>query len=311
MKPIGLFTADIHLSHKPPKARACEHNWYRCMKRYLGELKEIVDYWSEQANQPVPLFYAGDIFDHWDAPAQLINFAIENLPKGYAIPGQHDLPYHNDKLLFKSAYWTLVKAGTLYEVPSDGRLFPKMFVSGFGWKKPILRGLDDPGGIKVALLHKYLWSVPETGHGKAAEKDNVSNLPVEALSYDFIFSGDNHIPFTAVCSNTTVVNCGSFMARNTSQRGYEPAVHVLYDNRDLDTAIIRTARKDRWIDKEEKKQEPKINPKLGKLIKKFSKLSADHVDFYSQIRIALEDESVNEEVKQIVLKGLDAIKRRK
>ena len=99
---IAIFAADLHLSLKAPIWRSTEQDWFEAMLRPLVELRTLATLHN------CPIVYAGDIFDKWNSPPELINFAIEHLPKGHAIPGQHDLPLHNYEDIRKSAYWTLV-----------------------------------------------------------------------------------------------------------------------------------------------------------------------------------------------------------
>ena len=102
---IAIVCSDIHLSHKPPLARSGEPDWYVAMARPLNELRGL------HSDYGVPVVIAGDIFDRWNSPPELIRFALDNLPKGaWVIPGQHDLPYHDYGALNRSALGVLIKA---------------------------------------------------------------------------------------------------------------------------------------------------------------------------------------------------------
>ena len=54
------------------------------MQRSLEQIRDL------QKEFDCPVICAGDIFDKWNSPPELINFAYDNLPEIYAIPGQHD-----------------------------------------------------------------------------------------------------------------------------------------------------------------------------------------------------------------------------
>ena len=86
---LGIIVSDLHLRHKPAKARSDDKPWYRAMLRALNEVRHVRD---EVGGE---LFYPGDIFHSPEEPVELVNFAIDNLLPGYGIPGQHDLPFHN------------------------------------------------------------------------------------------------------------------------------------------------------------------------------------------------------------------------
>ena len=99
---IAVCCSDIHLSHRPPKLREAEPNWYAAQARVLSQVRAVVE------THKCPLIVAGDVFDEgWRAhkcPPELVNFAIRHLPVCYAVPGQHDLPHHRYADVDKSAY---------------------------------------------------------------------------------------------------------------------------------------------------------------------------------------------------------------
>src|SRR5690606_2165772 len=53
----ALLVADIHLSHRPPIARAAEPDWYAAMERQLFQLRYLSDHYR------APVICAGDVFD--------------------------------------------------------------------------------------------------------------------------------------------------------------------------------------------------------------------------------------------------------
>ena len=86
--PIAVAISDVHLSHTPPPARSEEPDWYEAMRRPLKQVEYIA------RRNEVPIICAGDLFHRWWSPPPLVNFAIKTCPKMFAIPGQHDLQYH-------------------------------------------------------------------------------------------------------------------------------------------------------------------------------------------------------------------------
>ena len=98
-KPVALVCSDIHLCHTRPTSRSAEPDWYEAMARRLHQVDEIASY------QQVPVLCAGDVFDRWNSPPELINFAIKNMPPMWAVPGQHDLPHHRLDEVHRSGLW--------------------------------------------------------------------------------------------------------------------------------------------------------------------------------------------------------------
>ena len=54
---VALFCADLHLSDKPPIARAQEEDWNYCQKEVLLEINVLAD------KHNCDVYVAGDIFD--------------------------------------------------------------------------------------------------------------------------------------------------------------------------------------------------------------------------------------------------------
>jgi hypothetical protein len=216
---LAILISDIHLSMLPPVARSVEPDWFDAMKRPLSEIVDL------SIKYDCPVVCAGDIFHKWNSPAELINFALEHLPRLYAVPGQHDLSHHRYETIKKTSYWTLVEAGKIINLPHNEPVDLKngLVLWGFPWgselfpKKPTL---EDK--IHLAVVHKYVWT---NGHGYVgASKDNLSKNLKELLhGYDFLHFGDNHSGFL----KHKLFNAGALLRRRSDERDYRPHVGLL------------------------------------------------------------------------------------
>lgn len=189
-KVIAVLCADIHLSLKPPVARSEEPDWFEAMKRPLQELSNLAD------EHHAPIICAGDVFDNWYCSPELINFALQHLPKMYAIPGQHDLPLHNYDLIYKSAFWTLVETEKVQLLePNHPYRVGKTILYGFPYGFPI-KPLKNPEKdfLHIAVIHDYLW-IEGSSYPNAPTEKNVSKTYKNFVGYDVIISGDNHQSF--------------------------------------------------------------------------------------------------------------------
>jgi len=220
---VGILCSDIHLSLKPPISRAGEPDWFKAMARPLREITEL----ASSREYACPILCAGDIFDKWNSPPELINFAIANLPKMYAVPGQHDLPLHNYQDIHKSAYWTLVEAGVIENLdPEELPLNAGFYIYPFPWGHPITPPSSEDE-MKVAVVHQYIWMDKATSYPGAPEENKLTEGPVNMGGYDVMIFGDNHKGFLTQKGNCTVLNCGGFMRRNADQIDYKPHVGLL------------------------------------------------------------------------------------
>lgn len=230
---VALVVSDLHLWHRPPAFRAAEPDWWAAMRRPLDQLRDD----SRDPNgdgKAVPVVYAGDLFDRWNCPPELVSFAIRNLPWGYAVPGQHDLPWHSYSDVKRSAYWSLVEAGVIENLrPGRPVGVGTVRLHGFPWGVPVAP--PGPNGIclEVAVVHAYCWA-RGCSHPGAREEDNHARWRDRLCGYDVAFFGDNHRGFTRGpkpgAEGAVVVNCGTMMRRKSDEADYAPRFLRLHDD---------------------------------------------------------------------------------
>jgi DNA repair exonuclease SbcCD nuclease subunit len=226
----AIFVSDLHLSATAPLARAAEPDWFAAQQRPLDEIRRLVE-----INDDAPVLYAGDIFDRWNASAETINFALEHLPHGYAVPGQHDLPNHNYNEIERSAYWTLVAAGHIHNVHPDAPVQVKtnrgevLEIHGFPWGvEPVPILSSDYEKICIALCHKYIW-IPGCEYEGASDAGLVSGLQLGG--WDAVAFGDNHCGFDASTHHgVPIINCGGMMRRRINEMEYRPSCGLLHED---------------------------------------------------------------------------------
>lgn len=291
---IGKLISDIHLTLKPPIARAGEKDWLATQAGYLRQVAEL-----EPTNAPIVC--AGDIFDKWNSSAELINFAIANLPFMYAVPGQHDLPYHAYEDKHRGAYWTLVEAGAIanLEPGNPVHLKNKLVLHGFPWGHEITAVPNTFGPrIHLAVVHKYLW----TGKCKypgAPDDASLANTRGLLRSYDAAVFGDNHKGFLSNERWPAVINCGAFMRRNTDEIDYSPRIGLLLSNGkikihylDISKDVISSSHKE-------------SKPDAQQFVKELETFKAETVDYDEAVRRFLTSHNVAREVRKEVMKCLE------
>lgn len=218
-KPVAVLCADIHLSMNPPVARRSEPDWFQAMGRTLKQLKDLADLLD------VPIICAGDVFDRWNSPPELVNFALRNLPKMYAVPGQHDLPLHRMDLIHKSAFDTLVLAKVIKVLRPEGTQFRGFHAHGFGWGD-VLKSPEQMGeGISLAVVHAFIWT-EDYGYPGVSDDSNLRQFKKKLRGYTAAVFGDNHKGFQA----GSILNCGTFFRRKSDEIDYHPSIGVLYES---------------------------------------------------------------------------------
>jgi hypothetical protein len=298
-KVVAIVCSDLHLSQLPPVARSAEPDWYAAMARPLRELREL------QKKYRAPVLIAGDIFDQWNSPAELINFAIKNLPKEcYAIPGQHDLPHHNYEELNRSAYGTLVEAGVIKNLTSNISvlLSPRVWVTGFPWGTSLAACTNPYDGLKIALIHKYCW-MPGSSYENAPPENHAYALNSLLAGYDLKVYGDNHKGF----QRGSTFNCGGFMRRKTDEALYEPMVGLVYASGKIiphrldqsKTLLLTKAKEEKELD----------IPNLNQFIEELSNLSHDAIDFVEACKNFCVRHKVGERTQQFIQEAMEANKQ--
>lgn len=166
----------------------------------------------------------GDIFDSWRShrtPAELVNKTIswfkEFKQNVYAIPGNHDLPYHRYDLDWKSPYGTLVRSGAITpiipNIPNPINL-GEALLYGFPWGFPAsdsdMKTYSGQNDISIAVVHDYCYT-EEFGHYPNVDPDKHAKAHRKNLKkFNLALFGDNHVPF----EYGNIVNVGNFLVRS-------------------------------------------------------------------------------------------------
>lgn len=305
--PIALFISDTHFCHRPPIARSAEPDWYAAMRRQLEEITRLS---RPNATEQLPIILAGDVFDKWDqAPAELVNFLIREMPVVYAVPGQHDLPYHDYDNLHRSPYWTLVEAGKIIHIdpkrPREitGRV--PLMLHGFPFGFP-LRSCSDKFdiGFSIAVIHKMVWS-KNTGHIGAKNENHVDAYAKDLRGYDFAVFGDNHTPFSCKLSHGCKVwNCGSFMRRRHDEREHKPSVGILHSDgvihrHHLDVSL------DKFLEDRQLRAIIRDGKSLEGFIDRLGQLSDAAISFQDAVHAALDELKVGKAVRAYILSAME------
>lgn len=294
---LAILLSDIHLSLRPPLARAEEPRWLDAMERTWAQVRELV-----KRHEAIVLC-AGDVFDRWNMPPELINWALEKLPTMFAVPGNHDLPSHRIDLAHRSAYGTLVRAGKVIELGPKPVWTSELMLYGrpFGGLVP-KRDRKTPFCLHVLVTHQYLW-VPGTQHHEATRATRLSKSAREFRAFDVVVVGDNHQGFDRVLKNgTRVVNCGTLLRRKSNEAAYRPRVGLLHpsgevSSYELDTSediLTRTVTED-----EEHAYE------VEGIARGLALLEVSSLSYRENVMRALESRGLRRRVRRIVLEAMD------
>ena len=316
-KVIAILTSDIHLSHKPPVARSSEDDWYAAMARTLDQVLDISN------EHTAPLIIAGDLFDRWNSQPELINFAIGSFRAFqhgvYAIPGQHDLPYHDYTEIHKSAYYTLVKAGVIIDIqPSSyGHHSSTKDITfwSFPWSFDVFSIDNDEGlreiktirgkGINLAVVHSYVY-LKGGGYPGAPEEQNLRAYLNKLKGYDVAMFGDNHMAFRCEYENhPVIINCGTLMRRRSDEIDYTPMVGLLHDDGEVHPHYL-DLKQDKILATPEVVVRENLETDLSKFLTELKSLGADSLDYTTAVTHYMDYKAIADDVRKVVLESIEA-----
>lgn len=296
---LAVLCSDIHLCHAVPTARSDEPDWYEAMGRILDQLSKLAQ------DVQAPILCSGDVFDRWNSPPELINFAIERLPVMQAVPGQHDLPHHSLEEIKRSAFWTLVEAGKL-NCCLDGYVVmpstPRVRVYSFPWGVEPCSQDDDPDQVVVALCHRYVWRRGR-GYPGAPPAALVGNI--KARGYDAMVFGDNHQSFDVRLNpscKTFVVNPGCLIPRRRDERTQGSNVYLLKKDRSVERVQLDNS-EDWWLAEEEEQRTDSVD--LSGFIEELRSLESDGLDFESAVHRYCEQHRVDSKVRDLIRQAME------
>ena len=228
--PIAIVCSDIHLSPGAPAARIEEPDWQKAMESQMLWLFNQAKFYN------VPLVIAGDIFDRAIADSRFISVIIGLFRQCevpiYAVPGNHDLPYHSYSNMSESAYGILMVTDSIKNIDQivTYRIGNRdITLHGYYWA----RSFDNPppfnpDHFNIAVIHKYVYD-STTGYFGADISGRYDNqLSTVRHNYDFLIYGDNHTPFHKTTpSGQILINCGSFFRRSQNDKHLKPAAYLL------------------------------------------------------------------------------------
>jgi len=295
---VAIICSDLHLQLRPPLAREEEPDWLAAMDRPLAEIRELV------RKHKAIVLYAGDIFDRWNSPAELINWALEHLPSGWSIPGNHDLPNHRLELVHKSAYGTMVRAGKLNDLSNKGlQIRNTLYIYGFPFGSVPKFERPKHKGLVIGLVHEYLWQAGASYPG-APKEQKLSKVAKRFKPFDVVVVGDNHIGFKRKLKGGTVVlNCGTVMRRKSNEAHYEPQCGLIHESGKVSVHKFDIS-KDIITETVTEKEEKELKD-MEDLVDGLSGLEASDLSFRDSIARAMKHKAVRPLVKQIILEALD------
>lgn len=300
--PIAVLISDLHLSLSRPACRNDE-DWLKTQADYLAQVKVMA---KTGLPTEMPVVCAGDIFDRWNPPPELIRFALDHLPDGMlSVPGQHDLPNHMMTQKHRSGYGVLAAVGKIQDLSQFDYIIPKKLQAvfyGFGWEQEIVPPRREAAEHlpHVAVIHRYCW-VNDKKYPGAPDSAHVSKYKSAIRSYDAAVFGDNHQSFLVRIGDCSVFNCGGFIRRKSDEIAYQPSVGFLFSDGIIKRKALDTSR-DVFI--EAAQERPEVPVDLQAFIDQLEGLGEHGPNFQEAVVNHLRNEEVEPRTKKLILQSI-------
>lgn len=301
---IAVAISDLHLSLLRPACRA-DKDWLEVQAHYLRQVKDTA--------RNVPVLCSGDIFDRWNPPPELINFALRELPDGMlCVPGQHDLPSHRIEDMHRSGYGVLKEAGKITDLSNsndfssnwtDDRLQDggDLYIVGFGWEEEIVPAIQTHA-LQIAVIHRYFW-IDGKSYPGATEDSRLRSFKKQLGGYDIAVTGDNHKKWIALCGDCTVVNVGGFIRRKSDEINRKPAMALLFSDGTVKWKLLDTSI-DKFQDNIEERPESALD--MQDFIRKLNELGESGLNFKEVVKQKLRSGEISPEACQMIKEALEA-----
>ena len=296
-KIVAIATADWHLTLRPPVWRSNESDWLAAQQRPLDQILML------QEQYRCPILLAGDVFDRWNSPPELINWAIKVLATRwdniYAIPGQHDLPNHRIDDIKRSAFWTLVMVGAIIDYDKEHKDFSLHRFPATRKIEPLVEKSDK---LSIAIVHDYVWKAGYGYEGAPADKHLPMGFDGKYYGYDVIIYGDNHKGFLTKVGKTTVFNCGTLMRRKSDEADYKPWVGLITSEGEVEPHYLDIS-EDKHLEAVSKPVDEKLD--IRAFIEELEKLGKTTLDFEEAIKQYFVRQTERKQVQEIILKAMN------
>lgn len=301
VRATAILCSDLHLSHKAPVARMAEDDWYEAMRNVLEEIRAV--------QGTLPIIFAGDLFDHWNSPPELISFALNNLPdKMYCIPGQHDLPYHSMENVNKSAYAVLVNAQKIHHIEKPAEIGDGICLSPFHWGEDLRPLKASRHRQEIAMVHKYIW-IKGKEYKSAPDTNQADSLAEKLIGYDIAVFGDNHNFFhldgDPKNEIPAIFNGGGLMRRRIDEKGKKRCVGVLYSDNHIETVNLKGADTDKFIEAKDHKID---EPDFTEMIQAYQMLADKGLDFLEVVKRKINEPKLRKMVKDTLIELMESVR---
>lgn len=305
--PSLMIIGDLHLREDTPTCRQDDF-----LSTQIRKLSFICK------NNICPLVQPGDFFHKAKPSLRLLSHIIQTLDiqhDWFFVPGNHDLPGHNVKLLDESGIGVLSLGNdrlvTPPYVPLSARINcdPRcvgigkdvhLYFYPFGETKP--RPVHDPHKRNVAVMHRFVWHKKPPWFG--CEHPNTDALLSEFSDYDLIITGDNHQQFVHRQGRRLLINPGAVSRQSVTEKNLRPRIfYWSADDNTYWTKVIPIA--DDVISEEHLEMEREREQRIGAFVERLDHDFEIELTFEENLKRFLNVNKINLRTQKKIFEALE------
>lgn len=210
-----ITAGDLHLRVAKPRVRTDDIVITEFLKLNFM-LKKCKRYKAQ-------LILAGDIFDTPFVPYHLVRKTIQTFQKygvqTYAVFGQHDLRYHSLKQIDNTPLAVLLAAINGVLLNDQGVVLnDNILIKGMSWGEEYPQ--PDSNYFNILVAHLTVNNDEPLFPGDTISIE--ANKLLDKSGFDLIITGDNHQSFMVERNGKLLVNNGSMLRLNITQKEFQP-----------------------------------------------------------------------------------------
>ena len=282
-----IITADWHIRNTAPRCRS-DKDWMQTQKNALWKLLEYAE------AHDCDIFVVGDLFhsvsDTSFECVQLIQglaLALKKIGKRlYILAGNHDLLYHSEDNIERSAIGILFKSENIFPISS-------------------VEGVSAPNfGGEVDRTKKIVFTHVLTFPDRDNVPPNVNALTAYDLldeypEAEYIFTGDYHHSFHVEEKDRHVINPGCLLRQVADMKDYKPLCYLVdTDSGSVDTLYIGDD--DNLIDDSYLIKEEAREQRIEEFVDKLKETKNVSLDFVENVRKYMDLNDFDKEFRQTV-----------
>lgn len=237
MNVSAILTSDLHLREDTPVCRT--DDFQKTLARKLDWLSGL-----QQQHGGVPILDAGDLFHHWKPSPALLSWTMQKLPRPFfTVPGNHDIPQHNLKMLEFSGLYVLAVSNYVelfYDgwCRQDDALGFDIYAIAWGKQGDTIPKLRK-GRRNVLLYHGLTYVGPAPYPGAEKEGLSASRLLERFPEFDLIVSGHYHSGFCCCTKDQKrmLANPGGIARMTADEIDRQPYVYLWDAERNVVTPV--------------------------------------------------------------------------